>query len=477
VSSQPSDALVFFGATGDLAYKQIFPAMQALVARGELDVPIVGIARSGWDIEQLRARARDSIEHHGQFDRVAFDKLSALLRYVDGDYGEPSTFERLRGALGGARRPLHYLAIPPSTFGTVVDALSRSGCAAEARVAVEKPFGRDLASGLKLNEMLLRVFPESSIFRIDHFLGKEPVLNLLYFRFANWSIASLLDREHVDNVQITMAEPFGVQGRGKFYDEAGAIRDVFQNHLLQLLAILTMDPPVGDDHECIRDEKVRILKAIRPLDSSHVVRGQFRGYREEPGVARTSTIETFVAVELHIESWPWAGVPFFVRAGKCLPVDAIEVRVQFKKPPRELYPVGAPATQYLRFRIGPKVTALALGMQVKSPGEKTVGEAVELLASEDQTRDILPYERLLGDALRGDAGLFARADEIDAQWRIVDPVLSEESPLYPYEPGSWGPAEANRLVAGVAGGWCVPIEPATTAPIGPTATTAPRRAA
>jgi glucose-6-phosphate 1-dehydrogenase len=456
---RPSDALVFFGATGDLAYKQIFPALQALVRRGAIRAPIVGVARSGWSLEQLRARARDSLEHHGDLDRGAFDRLSSLLRYVDGDYADVATFKRLRRELGGAERPLHYLAVPPSAFSQVIDGLAHSGCSTDARVAMEKPFGRSLSSAKALNQTLHRVFPESAIFRIDHYLGKEPVLNLLYFRFSNMSLESLLDREHVDSVQITMAERFGVQGRGRFYEETGTIRDVIQNHLLQIVAILAMDPPVGEDVEAIRDEKARILKAIAPLDAKHVVRGQFRGYRDEPGVARNSTVETFAAVALRVQSWRWAGVPFLVRAGKCLPVNAIEVRVQFKAPPARVYGEGAPPPQYFRFRIGPEVSALALGMSVKRPGEAMVGRETELLAWQDQAHDMLPYERLLGDALRGDAGLFARQDAIEEQWRIVDPVLDLDAPPSPYEPGVWGPAEADRLAEAVPGGWRTPVDP------------------
>jgi glucose-6-phosphate 1-dehydrogenase len=460
---QTSDALVFFGATGDLAYKQIFPALQALVRRGALNVPIVGVAKSGWNIEKLRARARDSLEHHGGVDRGAFDKLCSLLHYVDGNYADAATFERLRRELGAAQRPLHYLAIPPSAFTEVIQGLAKAGCVADARVAVEKPFGRDLTSARALNQTLHKEFPERSIFRIDHYLGKEPVLNLLYFRFANLSFESLLDRDHVDNVQITMAESFGVQGRGRFYDETGTIRDVIQNHVLQVVAILAMDPPVGQDVEGVRDEKARILRAIAPLDAEHLVRGQFRGYRDEPGVARDSNVETFVAAELRIDSWRWAGVPFFVRAGKCLPVSAFEVRVQLKRPPHDVYPQSAPSTQYLRFRIGPDVTATALGVQVKRPGEEMVGRDVELLASESQAHEMLPYERLLGDALRGDASLFAREDTIEQQWRIVDPVLHLAQPPHSYEPGRWGPPEADRLVAGIAGGWRKPVEPSAAA--------------
>jgi glucose-6-phosphate 1-dehydrogenase len=454
---QRSDALVFFGATGDLAYKQIFPALQALIRRGALDVPVVGVARSGWGLDQLRARARDSLEHHGGLDRGAFDKLSSLLRYVDGDYADPGTFDRLRRELGGAQRPLHYLAIPPSAFSSVIEGLARAGCATEARVAVEKPFGRNLASARELNAVLHEHFPERSIFRIDHYLGKEPFLNLLYFRFANRSLESVLNREHVDSVQVTMAESFGVQGRGHFYDETGCIRDVIQNHVLQVLAVLTMDPPVGEDVEAIRDEKARLFRAIAPLDEQHLVRGQFRGYRDEPGVAPDSTVETFAAAELRIESWRWAGVPFFIRAGKCLPTSAFEVRVQLKRPPLNVYREKARPPQYFRFNVGQPLSTLALGMHVKRPGEAMVGREVELLASEDQAQDMLAYERLLGDAMRGDASLFAREDAIEAQWRIVDPVLDLATPPYPYDTGSWGPPEADRLLASVEGGWRKPV--------------------
>jgi len=454
-----SDALVFFGATGDLAYKQIFPALEAMVRTGALNVPVVGIAKSGWTVEQLRARARDSLEHHGGIDRGAFDQLSALLRYVDGDYTELATFDALRRALGGAERPLHYLAIPPSAFTAVVDGLGKSGCAREARVAVEKPFGRDLASARALNGTLHEVFPEASIFRIDHYLGKEPVLNLLYFRFTNRLLEHVLDRDNVDNVQITMGESFGVQGRGRFYEETGAIRDVIQNHMLQVTAILAMDPPVGQDVEAIRDEKARVLKAMVPLDAEHVVRGQFRGYEEEPGVAAGSKVETFAAAKLRVDTWRWADVPFFLRAGKRLPVTAFEVRVQLKRPPRDIYRQGSPPPEYFRFRVGPDVTALAVGVHVKRPGEAMMGRDVELLASEGQAHDMLAYERLLGDAMRGDTSLFARQDSIEAQWRIVEPVLDLPTPPLPYEPGTWGPEEADRLVAAVPGGWQRPVDP------------------
>jgi glucose-6-phosphate 1-dehydrogenase len=455
-----SDALVFFGATGDLAYKQIFPALQALVKKGALSVPVIGVARSGWTLDQLRARAQESLERHGGIDRRAFDELSSRLHYVDGDYTAPATLDALRRELGGAKRPLHYLAIPPSAFGAVVSGLGRSGCATNARVAVEKPFGRDLASARALSATLHDVFPESSIFRIDHYLGKEAVLNLLYFRFSNPLQESMLNRDYVDSVEITIAESFGVQGRGRFYEETGAIRDVVQNHMLQLLAILAMDPPVRNDVEAVRDEKARLLKAIAPLDAEHVVRGQFRGYRDEPGVARDSVVETFAALELRIDTWRWAGVPFFVRTGKCLPVHAVELRVQMKRPPIDVYGDGATCDRaYFRFRIGPDVSALALGMNVKRPGEAMQGRSVELLASEGQAHDMLAYERLLGDAMRGDAHLFGREDAIEEQWRIVDPVLDMKTPLHPYEPGTWGPAEADRLMSAGSDSWHEPTSP------------------
>jgi glucose-6-phosphate 1-dehydrogenase len=450
-----SDALVFFGATGDLAYKQIFPALHALVKRHNLEIPIIGVAKSGWDVEHLKARARESLEQRGSVDDASLAGLLTLLRYVDGDYRDARTYAQLRDALGRAQRPLHYLAIPPSMFATVAEGLAHSGCASNANVVVEKPFGRDLTSAQELNSILHRFFPESAILRIDHFLGKEPVQNILYTRFTNSFLEPVWNRTHIRSMQVTMAEDFGVQGRGRFYEEAGAIRDVIQNHLLQVLACLTMDPPTSGASDAMRDEKARLLKAVRPLAPSDVVRGQFRGYRGEEGVATDSQVETFAAVKLFIDTWRWADVPFYIRAGKCLPVTVTEVVVEFKRPALETFGEIVPSlSNHLRLSLSPEVV-IALGVRVKQPGERMVGEDVELIATHRRGDEMTPYERLLGDALRGDPSLFGREDAIEAQWRVVDPVLGDVSPLYDYKPGTWGPCEADQLIAD-DGSWFTP---------------------
>ena len=450
-----SDALVFFGATGDLAHKMIFPALQALTKSGRLDVPVIGVAKAGWTVGQLRERARASLEQYGGgVDRAAFDALSSRLQYIDGDYEEPGTFDLLRKSLGSSQRPLHYLAIPPSLFGTVVGGLGRSGCAKGARVVVEKPFGRDRASAARLNVVLRSVFPEEAIFRIDHYLGKEPVQNLLYFRFGNSFLEPIWNRNFVDSVQITMAESFGVAGRGPLYEETGAIRDVIQNHMLQVIACLAMEAPTSGGASALRDAKTRLLQSIAPLDPARVVRGQFRGYRQEPGVAPDSQVETYAAVRLSIDSWRWAGVRFFIRAGKCLPVTATEVLVRLRPPPVTVFDESSldlSHSNHLRFRLGPDV-ATALGVRSKEPGEAMVGSGVELLAVRDVAIDMLPYERLLGDAMAGDPTLFSTEDAVEACWRIVDPIVDRRARVVEYEPGTWGPPEANALIAG-DGGW------------------------
>jgi glucose-6-phosphate 1-dehydrogenase len=442
-----SDAIVFFGASGDLARKQIFPALQGLVTRHGLDAPVIGVAKSGWRLDQLRERARESLSEHGLFDSVQFAKLDALLRYVDGDYADAGTFRELRSILGPARRPLHYLAIPPAAFEMVANGLADANCAPNARVVVEKPFGRDLRSAQALNAVLHEHFAEESIYRIDHFLGKEPVQNILYTRFANSIFEPLWNRTHIRSIQITMAEAFGINGRGRFYEEAGAIRDVVQNHLLQVLAFVAMDAPTGEGPEAMHLEKARLLKAIRSLAPADCVRGQFRGYRQEDGVAPDSQVETFAAMRFLIETWRWADVPFYVRTGKRLPLTMTEVLVQFHRPPRETFGESVPATSnHLRIRLDPDVT-IGLGVRVKVPGESMSGEDLELITTRQTGADMSPYERLLGDALNGDRTLFATEQAVEEQWRIAEPVLGNSAPLLEYEAGTWGPSDADHLIA------------------------------
>jgi glucose-6-phosphate 1-dehydrogenase len=455
MTNSRSDAFVFFGATGDLAYKKIFPALQAMLKRGHLDVPVIGVAKAGWTLDQLRARAFDSLEKHGGgVDPAAFAKLSSLLRYIDGDYNDPATFQALGKELKGTKRPAHYLAIPPVMFEEVLERLVDCECMQGARVIIEKPFGHDLESAQHLNQVLLRNFDESSIYRIDHYLGKRPVHDMVVFRFANAFMEAFWNRNYIESVQITMAEDFGVQGRGAFYDQTGTIRDVIQNHLFQVLCNLAMEAPVRLDSESIRDEKVKVLKAIPALEERNVVRGQFHGYLEEKGVAVNSKVETFAALRLEINSWRWQGVPFYIRAGKSLPVTSTEIVCRLRKPPTVI-PADVVHSNYLRFRISPEV-GIAMGMTVLAPGEKLIGQSAEMFASSPKnTEEMDAYERVLGDAMAGDATLFAREDYVEEAWRIVDPLLKLATPVYPYEPGSWGPNEVERVTP--AGGWQNPL--------------------
>jgi glucose-6-phosphate 1-dehydrogenase len=456
MSAAPSDAFVFLGATGDLAYKQIFPALYGLIRDEGFNLPIIGVAKAGWNLDNLKARAKDSLEHHGGYDQECFDKLMNLLHYVDGDYNDPNTFTELRKALGPSERPIHYLAIPPSLFAIVAENLAKSGCANNARVVVEKPFGRDLASAQALGQTLHQYFPEDCIFRIDHYLGKEPVQNMLYTRFANPIFEPIWNRTHVRSIQITMAEDFGVEDRGKFYDEVGALLDVVQNHMLQVVANLTIDPPTGEEYDGVRDRKSELMKAIRAVKPENVVRGQYEGYKKVAGVAPGSQVETFVAIKIEIDSWRWAGVPIYIRAGKMMPVTCTEAVVEFRRPPKETFGELVPNTSArMRIRVSPDMT-IGLGVRIKTPGERMVGKDVELELHRQAVDDMPPYERLLGDATRGNTELFSRQDLVEAQWHIVAPILNNVTPYYTYAPGTWGPEESHQLI-GNDGPWLDPV--------------------
>jgi glucose-6-phosphate 1-dehydrogenase len=444
-----SDALVVFGCTGDLAHKQIFPALYAMVKRGELTVPVIGVAFPKWSLERLQRRATDSIKSAGGIDnKGALTKLLSLLRYVSGDYKDPATFAAIKQALGGAKRPAHYLAIPPSLFETVIENLGKAGLAKDARVIVEKPFGRDLASAKELNRVAHAAFPEDSIFRIDHFLGKEAIMNILYFRFANSFLEPIWNRNYVASVQITMSENFGIKGRGGFYETAGCLRDVIENHLFQIVALLAMEPPATRDYGAVQTEKAKVFEAMRPLKPDDLVRGQYAGYRQEPDVAKNSDVETFCAVRLFIDSWRWAGVPFYLRSGKYLPDTVTEVLVQLKPSPQRLFEDSAPKdgrANYVRFRCSPDA-AIALATRVKIPGKEYIGDNRELFLCEELSGQEAPYERLLGDAMAGNGALFTREDAVEAAWAVVDPVLKKHERVKVYKRGTWGPKQANAIL-------------------------------